>query len=66
MAEPSGATKPLCGYKWLNAHLYDYTHDYILSLSLEVSIDGKRLPPLRTGNDRKHRKEVLEIVKERS
>lgn len=48
MAEPSGATAPLCGYAWLNQHLRDYTHDYIMSLSLEVSIALTELLSLET------------------
>lgn len=58
-----GRIEPLCGEKWLKKHQNDYSQEYIDSLGIEVSIDGKRLSSLTLSPaDNEKRKQVKVIM----
>ncbi len=55
---------PICGWKWLEQHLHDYTHEYIEGLSIEISHSGKRLPKVNSSrDDMARRNQIKEVVK---
>ena len=55
--------EPLCGYPWLRRHQYQHTQAEIDALRLEVRVDGKNLPGVKSGTSKKHRKQVMGVVK---
>ena len=51
---------PLCGWPWYRQHQHDYTQDYIDSLRIQVSRNGRKLPSVpNTREGKKVLKEVL-------
>ena len=38
--------EPVCGMDWLRQHLWDHTHAEIEALTLEMSYNGRELPPV--------------------
>jgi len=56
-----GAIPPLCGWDWLRRHLGDHTHEEIEALTLEMSYNGRALPPVNAADKRGA---VKSIVKE--
>jgi len=54
-------TELLCGREWYLKHRYDHTEQEIASLSIAVSCNGKKLPPVR--QDRRDQGLVKDLVK---
>ncbi len=54
-------TEPLCGWEWFEKHKSDYTQEYIDSLGIVVTCDGKELPPVVNS---KSLRQDLKILKE--
>ncbi|MBA7676495.1 hypothetical protein ES703_84737 [subsurface metagenome] len=64
MFELNGKTiryEPLCGMEWLRRHYLDHTHAEIEALALEMSYNGRELPPVPATAKRG---KVKSIVKE--
>lgn len=49
---PLSTTKPLCGWDWLRQHLRDHSQAEIEALTLEMSYNGRNLPPVRVADKR--------------
>ena len=53
--------EPICGWKWFGRHRHDHTRQEIESLSIVLSCDGRKLPPI--SHQKKNRGLVKELVK---
>ena len=52
MLEPGTTTEFLCGNEWFRKHQHDYTEEYIASLSIIVTCEGREMPAIRQNGKR--------------
>ena len=60
---PLTGCEPLCGWTWYRHSQRTFTQAMFNQLGLEVSINGRSLPTVHTGNDKSKRKEIMQVVK---
>ena len=59
-------TEPLCGLDWYRQHLYDHTEAEIQALTMEVSIDERRVFSIRQSHKRGIVGEVIKAQRKES